>query len=127
VRDLVIRLLKQGLRPYEIAQKLSVSYDVVHEIAFASGISYPGKHLTTEQKREIQRLRELHGLPIRAVAARLGISKTTAGRWSRARFLAVQDSGGQTVRPQQLKTPKRCPRHGLVLLWPCVACAADPI
>lgn len=127
MRDLVLSLLRQGLRPFEIANRLSLPYEVVHEIALHSGIRYAGKHLTPEEKEQLRRLRELEGLPIRKIATQMGIGKSTVGRWSRARFLKVQDEGGKAVRPAELKTPKRCPRHGLMRLWPCVACAAEPI
>lgn len=127
MRDLVLYLLRQGLRPFEIANRLSLPYEVVHEIALSSGIRYAGKHLTAEEKQQLQRLRELEGLPIRTIATQMGIGKSTVGRWSRARFLKVQDEGGKAVRPENLKTPKRCPRHGLLRIWPCVACAADPL
>lgn len=127
MRELVLRMLREGLRPFEIAQRLSISYDVVHEIALNSGIRYAGKHLTLNEKNELLRLREIEGLPIRSVALAMGISKTTVGRWSRERYLRVQDDGGTAVTPSMLKVPRGCPRHGLIRLWPCVACAADPI
>lgn len=127
MRDVVIAMLIEGLRPIEIARRLSQPYEVIHSIAKDSGIRFTGKHLTDDDKKEIQRLRELHGYTVRLTAQELGLSKTAVGRWSRARFLKVQDQGGTEVRPQELKSPRRCPRHGLVRIWPCVACAADPI
>lgn len=127
MRDVVLNLLRQGFRPIQIASKLSLSYEVVHEIAFHSGIRYPGKHMTDAERVEVKRLRELEGLPIRAIAIRTGLSKTTVGNYSRRQFLKIQNQGGNEVAPEFLKVPRRCPRHGLVRLWPCVACAADPI
>jgi len=124
MRELVLILLRQGLRPFEITNRLSLPYDVVHKIALGSGIDYPGKHITDEDKQQIRTLRELEGLPIRTIAMQMGIGKSTVGRWSRARFLKVQDEGGKAVAPEALKVPRRCPQHGLVRLWPCVACAA---
>jgi hypothetical protein len=127
MRDVVLVLLRQGMRPIQIASRLSLPYEAVHEIAFSSGIRYPGKHMTEAEKAEVKRLRELEGLPIRAIALRIGVSKTTVGNFSRRQFLKVQSQGGDEVAPEFLKVPKRCPRHGLVRLWPCVACAADPM
>jgi len=127
MREIVLTLLREGLRPIEIARKLSQPYEVVLSIARESGIRFTGKHLTDQEKKEVQRLREIHGYTVRLTARELGLSKTAVGRWSRARFLKVQDQGGTEVRPVELKTPRRCPRHGLVRIWPCVACAADPI
>lgn len=131
MQKLVLRMLKKGMRQYEIAAKLSISYDVVHEIARKSGIEYASpqrsRQLTDAEKKEITRLRELEGLPIRAIAIRTGIAKSTVGDVTRRRFLAVADQGGTVARPEMLKVPRRCPRHGLMRLWPCVACQADPI
>ena len=127
MEELVLRMLRDGLRLFEIADRISISYDHVQEIASRSGIQYAGKHLSDSQKQEIRRLRELEGLPIRTVAVQLGVSKSTVGRWSRARYLNVQDEGGTEVQPEMLKQAKRCPRHGMVRLWPCIACQADPI
>lgn len=124
MRELVLNLLRQDLRPFEIANRLSLPYEAVHEIAIGSGIRYAGKHLTDAEKKQLLNLRELEGLPIRTIATQMGIGKTTVGRWSRDRFLKVQDEGGKAVAPEMLKVPRRCPQHGLVRLWPCVACAA---
>lgn len=126
MRELVLQMLRSGKRPFEIARSLSLPYETVHTIASESGIHFPGKHLTEDQKKELRRLRELEGLPIRTIATRMGVSKTTVGRWSRLRYIAIQSEGGK-FQPEMLKVPKRCPRHGLVRLWPCVACNADPI
>lgn len=127
MREQVLAMLRSGLRPIEIARQMSLPYDVIYGIAKDSGIRFAGKHLTDEEKKEVRRLRELHGYSVRVTARQLGLSKTAVGRLSRARFLKVQDQGGTEVRPQELKKPRRCPRHGLVRIWPCVACAADPI
>lgn len=126
MEELVCRMLRGGLRPFEIATRLSLSYDLVQKICRDSGIPYSGRHLTDSEKREIRRLRELEGLPIRTIAGKVGRSKTVVGLVVRRRFLAVQDQGGKQIRPEFLKVPRRCPRHGLVRLWPCVACQADP-
>ncbi len=120
----IMRMLTDGMRPFQIANQLGLTYEFVHTICFASEIRYAGRHLTQAMKDEIRRLREIEGLPIRKIAQRLGVSKTVVGVWSRRRYLAVQRQGGTTVVPVPLKTPKRCPVHGLVRLWPCVACAA---
>ncbi|TWU66433.1 helix-turn-helix domain-containing protein [Crateriforma conspicua] len=127
MKDLILSLLQQGKRPFEIANQLSLSYDLVQEICQESGILYPGKHLSDSEKQTIRRLREQEGLPIRAIAIRMGRSKTAVGVHVRRRFEKVQDEGGTEVKPKMLKVPRRCPRHGLVRMWPCVACAADPI
>ncbi|TWU15978.1 helix-turn-helix domain-containing protein [Allorhodopirellula heiligendammensis] len=127
MREMVLRLLANGERPVEIASRLSVSYWAVRKIARESGLNYDGKHLTPEEKKEIKRLRELEGLPIRTIATRIGKSKSAVGNVTRRQFLKVQDQGGTVARPELLKAPKRCPRHGLMRLWPCVACLADPI
>lgn len=127
MRDMVLRLLANGERPFEIASRLSVSPWAVRKIARESGLPYGGKHLTPDEKKEIKRLREIEGLPIRTIAARIGKSKSAVGNVSRRQYLKVADQGGTVARPEMLKTPKRCPRHGLMRLWPCVACLADPI
>ncbi len=77
MNELVLRMLEDGLRPIEIANRLSVSYDIVHAIARESGIRYPGRHLLADEKTMLTKLRELEGLPIRAIAKITGIPKTT--------------------------------------------------
>lgn len=124
LREKIHRMLESGLRPIEIARQLSLPYIRIHSIARERGMRFTGKHLTDEEKQEVQRLRELHGYTVRLTAQELGLSKTAVGRASRAQFLKVQDQGGTEVKPEVVKETKRCPIHGRVTLWPCVACAA---
>lgn len=121
----VLRMLESGMRPMAIARSLSVSPDSVYWVARKNGFRFTRENLTDEEKAEVQRLREIEGLPIRVVAQRMNRPHSTIGDWARKRFCQVRDEGG--TGPQILKIPRRCPRHGLVRLWPCVACQADPI
>lgn len=125
MQEQVLRMLESGMRPVAIASALSIPPNQVYWVARKNGIRFTRENLSEEEKEEVRRLREIEGLPIRTVAHAMGRSKSSIGEWARRRFVQVQNEGGSG--PELLKVPKRCPRHGLVRLWPCVACQADPI
>lgn len=121
----ILCMLESGMRPMEIARSLSASPDVVYWVARKHGFRFTRDNLTQEEKAKIRRLRESEGLSVRQIAQQMNRPTSTIGDWARKRFCEVADEGGEG--PKILKEPRRCPRHGLVRLWPCVACLADPI
>ena len=124
MRDVILLMLRSGMRPIQVSREMGLPANLIYRIARTAADRYTGRHLTDEEIAAVNQLRELGGLTIRKTARQLGLSKTAVGRAARARFLKVQDHGGTEVKPEELKVPKRCPVHGRVTLWPCVACAA---
>lgn len=124
VAEIMARLRSGDGRIPEIARELGVSYWTVYEVARRSGLPYIGRHLTAKEKQQIRVLVESDGITGREAAKQIGRAKTTVCRYIAARRQKIVDSVGGSVRPKPTKTPKRCPVHGLVMLWPCVACAA---
>lgn len=118
----IVRRLRKGRRLREVAVELRLPYSLVRSVAAESGEPYAGRQLDRKQQAEIRRRREDKGQSIREIAREMGLPKSKVGRFARRVFLDVladddevgfQDSG-----------PQRCPVHGLVTVWPCVACAA---
>lgn len=72
---------------------------------------------------------------LRQVARELGIGKSTVDyhrqkvlhpnnkEWDRATD-SDDDADAVTIEFSTLATPKRCPTHGLVHVWPCVICSS---
>ncbi|WP_145176800.1 hypothetical protein [Rubripirellula lacrimiformis] len=125
MRSNILGRLQDGERLGDIANTLGVTYGTVHAIAIESGIRYSGKHLTAAEKAEVNRQRIIDGRSIRQIAAAMGLPKSKIGRCVQSQFSRVVDTGGTHVSPRNLRRPKRCPEHGLVRLWPCVACEGE--
>ncbi len=68
---------------------------------------------------EIRRLIEIEDRGVRETARLLNVSRGTVWRVVMAR----RDTG----EFRRLAKPRHCPRHGLVTIWPCVACAAEEV
>ncbi|MGB7325954.1 MAG: hypothetical protein WBD31_13850 [Rubripirellula sp.] len=117
--------LRNGERLGGIANALGVTYGAVHAVAMESGIRYVGRHLTADEKNEVNRQRIIDGRSIRQIAAAMNLPKSKIGRCVQSQFSRVVDTGGTRVSPRKLRSPKRCPEHGLVRLWPCVACEGE--
>lgn len=124
-QQLAVGLLRSGLRPFEVTQRVGLPYKTVQRIAIEHGVRCRGRHLSEAEKAKIRRMREVDGMSLRAIAREMGIGKSTVWVWAQRRLEAVADQGGVVVRPVRVRRPRRCPRHGLLTLWPCVACAAE--
>ena len=124
MRSEILSRLRDGQRMADIARELKLPYSVVQQVAGSSRIKYVGKRLTDKQKEIIRRLREEQDCSIRIIAKKMKLPKSKIGRAVKANFDREVSDGGTEVAPQQMPKPKRCPVHGLVTLWPCVACAA---
>ncbi|MEM9367521.1 MAG: helix-turn-helix domain-containing protein [Planctomycetota bacterium] len=109
----------------QVARRLKIGRDFVRSIAARTQFRCSHQHLTVEQRDRIRRMREVDGRTIRDIAKELGLPPSTVGGWSRRFLESVEDEGGTAVKPVRLRIPRRCPVHGLVDLWPCVACQAE--
>ncbi|MDM4015867.1 hypothetical protein [Roseiconus lacunae] len=119
----VVRRLRQGRRIREVAVEFRVPYSVVQRIAAESGVKYCGRQLDRSQEAEIRRRREIDGQSIRTIAREMGLPKSKVGRFSRRVYLDVI-ADDDDVGFEDTTQTRRCPVHGLVTVWPCVACAA---
>jgi DNA-binding NarL/FixJ family response regulator len=85
------------------------------------------RRLSPEQIARIQRCEG----SLRRVAKELGIGKSTVDyhrqkvyrEWDAAEVSDDQTEVA-TIEFSRLATPKRCPTHGLVHVWPCVICSS---
>jgi hypothetical protein len=84
------------------------------------------KRLTPEQIATIQACVG----SLRSVARELGVGKSTVDYHRQKVYdaWAAQESDEPepfpTIEFVQLAKPRRCPKHGLVSVWPCVVCSS---
>ncbi|QDV86065.1 hypothetical protein [Planctomycetes bacterium TBK1r] len=123
MRRAILKRLMQGRRLMDIAVEHRVPYAFVQAVAAESGLNYAGQHLSDAQQREVRRRREKAGQSIREIAAEMGLPKSKIGRYSRRVYLD-EAAEGDRIGFTEAARPKRCPVHGLVNVWPCVACTA---
>lgn len=81
-----------------------------------------GPNVSPAERRNIERQLAKGQLSQRAIARRVRRAASTVNRVAR---LAERRSGRRQFR--RLRKPVRCPRHGWIRLWPCVACTAADI
>ena len=122
-------LRRGGLSVRDISRRTSVTWWRVYKYAKRRGIPLYSKRppLTPGQQSEAARLVEIEGLSMSSAAQRIGASEMQVWRVvSRRRSDAVAQVG--EFRPKRIRGGRRCPRHGIVYWWPCVACqaAANP-
>ncbi len=123
----VDRLLRRGgLSVRQIADETGVTWWRIYKYAKRHGIALWSKRLplTLGQQDEAARLVETDGMSMAKAAAILGASEMQVWRViQRRRAESVSHAG--VFRPIRIREGKRCPRHGLVYYWPCVACQAS--
>lgn len=117
-------LLAQGVSQRQAAQRLSLTPSRVHRLKRRHGLTARPWRLTREERRRIGRLiRE--GLTPREIAARVARARRTIELLRRhldERLAARPVEKGAIVFRER---EERCPVHGRVSVWPCVACAAS--
>ncbi len=105
----------------KIADRLNCSVATVSQVAVVNGLRRK-QTLSEEQKSEIQKLADAY--PVREIARLVQCSRSQAGYyviyW---REREAKRRGELSTR--RLNTPKKCPKHGRITIWPCVACAAE--
>ncbi len=106
-----------------IADRLNCSVATVSQVALVNGLRRK-QTLTDEQKSEIQKLADAY--PVREIARLVRCSRSQAGHyviyW---REREAKRRGELSTR--RLNTPRKCPKHGRITIWPCVACAAEAV
>ena len=124
MRRRIVDRLKRGRRLRAIAEEMRVPYQFVRQVAAESGLVYVGRQLDSRQEREIRERRDECGESIRTIASEMGLPKSKVGRFCRRTYLDVVADGADEGFEVEETTTRRCPKHGLVNVWPCVACAA---
>lgn len=99
-----------------------VPYTFVRVLAAESEIDYIGRQLDPKQEKEIRRRRDELGQSIREIGREMNLPKSKVGRFVRRVWLDMLDDEDEIGFEDA--GPRRCPVHGLVTVWPCVACMA---
>lgn len=122
MRREIVRRLRRGKRIREVAVEMRVPYEFVRNVAAESGERYVGRQLRPSEEREIRWRREEQGQSIREIAREMELPKSKVGRFARRVYLdVVADEDAIGFAETEIR---RCPVHGMVSVWPCVACAA---
>lgn len=120
--EVLRKLHQQGLPLKAIGHALGgMSVEEVSSLAIKNGLRR--KPIIPQEKRE--EIRDLaDAYTIREIAKRVGCSRSQAGHWVifwREREAAKRGE----LATRRLNAPRRCPVHGPLKIWPCVACAAE--
>ena len=112
----------------EIAGILGLTrWVVLHRIRKHSLAMPPkrGRPIDEDRHREVMRLLQETDLSHREIARRVGCSQHAVSYRGRklAQRRARQVDAVGAFRPREQE--RRCPVHGAVKLWPCVACMAE--
>gem|GEM_PF-1529079 len=99
-------------RPRSTLHSLAVRYRIKHR---------PPTDLSPRKSRTLQRLVREAKLTGTEISAKLRINKSTVTRAFARRL--DEETPDCDFRPKRVRG-KRCPVHGVVRFWPCVACAA---
>lgn len=126
MNEQIISRLREGKSPCEIERELHVCRKRVSRIADQYGIPRRRTHVSAAERERVRRLREEDGFTISRIADIVGRPRATVGDVVRKQFVHFENGGSQ-FQPRKLSRVRRCPRHGKVSVWPCVACAASPI
>lgn len=116
-------LARQGLFVPQIAVRVGVSRSLIVEELTRVGIRYKHQKRTRQEISAIRVAVEDDGLNIRQAAAKLEIPRSTVHRHLVAnRGYRNRDANGRLLGATVRKW--KCPRHGWLIVRPCVACAA---
>ena len=116
-------LILENLTLQEISEIFEEPYRAIYhrvkknliQLPPSRGRKYPSK------RKEILRLLLDSDLPTRAIARRVGVSQRTVCYHAKKLRIANRREAGD-FQPVELDVVRRCPVHGLVNVWPCVAC-----
>ncbi len=118
---LLRELHQQGKPLREISEQLGWTVSWVSRIALENGLRRKIT-ISQEQREQIRDLADAY--PVREIAKRVGCSRSQAANW--VLFWRERDAEKRgDIATRRCNTPRRCPVHGLLKIWPCVACAAE--
>lgn len=111
--------------PYKlIALKVGRTPNVIYKHARKRGVPRRLPSVSPLARKQILALLMATNMSYAGIARLVRVSKATVGRVAKhIRHRQMRRLG--EFQPEESKAVKRCPIHGLVNVWPCVACAAD--
>lgn len=123
-RITVAHLAEMGL-PYKmIAREVGVNSNIAYKTARQRGVPRRLPIVSPISRMQIIALLLSTNMSYAHVARLVRVSKATVGRVAKdIRHRQLRRSG--EFHPEPTKSAKRCPKHGLLKVWPCVACAAE--
>lgn len=129
VRMIVDRIRRRGDALSTMARATGVSTSYLASLARQAGIRYKHQHQSTAAIARAVSLVVDDGLTVREASRQSGLSKTSVHRFVlKRRKKAVDAAGKFKFETSERGAPKpkswRCPEHGPVTVWPCVACVA---
>lgn len=116
-------LILENLTLREISEIFGEPYHAIYSLIKKNFITLPpgrGRKFPGKRK-EILRLLMESELPTREIARRVGVSQRTVCYHAKKIRIAARREAGE-FQPVELDQVRRCPVHGLVKVWPCVAC-----
>jgi transposase len=119
-------LILENFTLQEISEILRESYGAVYSFVKKNFIQLPpgrGRKFPAKRK-EISRLLLESDLSTRAIARRVGVSQRTVCYHAKKIRVENHREAGE-FQPVELQEVRRCPVHGLVNVWPCVACESS--
>jgi DNA-binding CsgD family transcriptional regulator len=102
------------------AAALDVPLSTLHDMARRHDLPRRRRSLPAATRRNLELLVRKGEKSITEIAHLLGLAKSTVSDERRRQL-----DRGFAFRPRKRRAPVRCPQHGLVHLWPCIACAAE--
>ncbi|OYW19247.1 MAG: hypothetical protein B7Z55_09230 [Planctomycetales bacterium 12-60-4] len=121
ITRMIVDRVGRGHTLVEIERAARIGKKRLADLARRANIRYKHMHPTPEQIETAIRAVVDHGMTYRAASKVHGISRTAVHRFVQQRREKFIDTAGA------LKVEKRewkCPIHGKLQVWPCIACAA---
>lgn len=113
--------VRRGHTLIEISRSTRIAKKLLAALARHAKIRYKHQHPTAEQQKAAVRAVVVEGLTFRAAATQVGMSRSAVHRLvQRQRNKQVDSAGDFRVEARHW----RCPIHGKITVYPCVACAA---
>lgn len=113
-------LLARGKTLEQAGRQIKRSKSAVHRLAVRHRFGRRRRDLPPKTDAEIRRRLRAARHTLRRIAELSRVSFGSVSRRSRQ-----MTDRGSTFRPKGIRVPRRCPRHGLIKIWPCVACVAE--
>lgn len=129
-QSIVAYFLSNGKRISEIADTLGMEYFQLYRFIQNENLSghmtaRHGRRLNKKTLAEIKRLLLQKGLTPREIERQLGLASRHPIYCMIAQMRREAEKTAGEFQPRATTETRRCPKHGLVNVWPCVACAAE--
>lgn len=115
------RVRQRGQSLAEISRSTGIPPAHLAKLAKLAGIRYRNQRASPERIKGAMLAVTVEGLTFRAAARRYGMSKTAVHRFIQKRRQRSIDAAGAFKVERRTW---RCPVHGKITVFPCVACAA---